>query len=231
MPSENGDIPNILAFDTALPHISAALLAGERLVERTEEMGRGQAERLMPLLEEVLAEAGRTWRDLDLIAVGIGPGNFTGIRISVAAARGLALGLGIPALGVSMFEVLLDPVAPLSRPAELLSLEAPRGQAYVQPFRFGAAVAPPRLIDPSQLPEGLETEGQIVRGFRADEIARALDAPHETFGPSRVATRMAAIARLRWQAGTLDPAGRPAPLYVRPADAAPPRDPAPVILE
>ena len=55
----------------------------------------------MPLLEDVLAEAGIGWRDLAAIGVGTGPGNFTGVRISVAAARGLALGLGIPAIGVT----------------------------------------------------------------------------------------------------------------------------------
>jgi tRNA A37 threonylcarbamoyladenosine modification protein TsaB len=83
------------------------LLGGGRvLVTRAEEMGRGQAERLIPLLEEVLAEGGVTWRDLARIGVGIGPGNFTGIRISVAAARGLALALEIPAIGVSTFDAI-----------------------------------------------------------------------------------------------------------------------------
>jgi tRNA threonylcarbamoyl adenosine modification protein YeaZ len=83
------------------------LLSGERvLCARAEEMGRGQAERLMPLLEEMLAEAGVGWSDLDRIGVGVGPGNFTGIRISVSAARGLALGLDIPAVGVSGFDII-----------------------------------------------------------------------------------------------------------------------------
>ena len=64
-------------------------------------MAKGQAERLMPMLEELLAEAGIAWRIFAPLAVGTGPGNFTGVRISVAAARGLALGLGIPAIGVT----------------------------------------------------------------------------------------------------------------------------------
>ncbi|MEF9603437.1 tRNA (adenosine(37)-N6)-threonylcarbamoyltransferase complex dimerization subunit type 1 TsaB, partial [Paracoccus sp. PXZ] len=94
-----------LGFDTSAAHCAAALLQDDRvLVQRHEDMARGQAERLFPLLEELLAEAGVAWRDLSAIGCGIGPGNFTGIRISVAAARGLALSLGIPAVGVSVTE-------------------------------------------------------------------------------------------------------------------------------
>ena len=98
MPSDT----RLLAFDTSAAHCAAALLSGDTiLAARSEEMGRGQAERLVPLLQEVLAETGTTWADLTRIGVGIGPGNFTGIRISVATARGLALGLGIPAIGIT----------------------------------------------------------------------------------------------------------------------------------
>jgi len=83
----------VLGFDTSAAHCAAALLAGERVLAcRAEEMGRGQAERLMPLLEEVLESGGVTWRKLARIGVGTGPGNFTGIRISVAAARGRGAG-------------------------------------------------------------------------------------------------------------------------------------------
>jgi tRNA threonylcarbamoyladenosine biosynthesis protein TsaB len=67
-------------------------------------MARGQSERLVPMLEDLLAEGGVAWRDLDAIGVGIGPGNFTGIRIAVATARGLALGLRVPAVGVTGFD-------------------------------------------------------------------------------------------------------------------------------
>ena len=89
--------PLILGFDTSAAHCAAALLCGEQcLAARHEDMTRGQAERLMPLLEDLLAEAGASWRDLARIGVGIGPGNFTGVRIAVSAARGLALSLKIP---------------------------------------------------------------------------------------------------------------------------------------
>ena len=95
----------VLGFDTSAAHCAAAVVCGDRvLAERAEPMTKGQAERLFPLLEELLAEAGLAWSDLDAIGVGVGPGNFTGVRISVAAARGLALSLGIPAIGVSATE-------------------------------------------------------------------------------------------------------------------------------
>ncbi|MEX0329555.1 MAG: tRNA (adenosine(37)-N6)-threonylcarbamoyltransferase complex dimerization subunit type 1 TsaB [Ruegeria sp.] len=124
MPSD----PTILAFDTSAAHCAAALLRGTEIVAlQSEMMRRGQAERLMPLLEDVLAEAGCGWRDLDAIGVGVGPGNFTGIRISVSAARGLALGLAVPAVGVTGFDALkfLDPT-------RIPAIPAPRDQVYVQ---------------------------------------------------------------------------------------------------
>lgn len=95
----------VLGFDTSAAHCAAAVVQGDRvLAERVEPMARGQAERLFPFLEDLLAEAGVDWRDLAAIGVGTGPGNFTGIRISVAAARGLGLSLSIPAIGITATE-------------------------------------------------------------------------------------------------------------------------------
>jgi hypothetical protein len=104
--------PLILAFDTAAAHCAAALVQGDAVLARRDEpMARGQAERLLPMLEEMLAETRRGWADLDALAVCTGPGNFTGLRLAVAAARGLAMGLGIPAIGVSRFEALAEGTA------------------------------------------------------------------------------------------------------------------------
>ena len=144
MPSE----PLILGFDTSAAHCAAALLRGDQIMaERLELMKRGQAERLMVLLEEVLAEAGASWKDLTAIGVGVGPGNFTGIRIGVSAARGLALGLDIPAVGVDGFE---------AREADgtLAVIPAPREQVY--------AALPnqaPRLMPASEAAEAARGAG------------------------------------------------------------------------
>jgi tRNA threonylcarbamoyladenosine biosynthesis protein TsaB len=120
----------VLAFDTSAAHCAAALLWDGGLILRDEPMQKGQAERLMPMLEEVLAEGGFAWRDLKALAVGTGPGNFTGVRIAVAAARGLALGLGIPAVGVTRLEAL---AYGLPRPVTVIE-DARRGEVYVQDF-------------------------------------------------------------------------------------------------
>ncbi|MFY9239884.1 MAG: tRNA (adenosine(37)-N6)-threonylcarbamoyltransferase complex dimerization subunit type 1 TsaB [Roseovarius sp.] len=118
----------VLAFDTSAAHCAAALLCGDRLVAaRAEPISRGQAERLIPLCEDILAEGGAAWADLSAIGVGVGPGNFTGIRIAVSAARGLALGLDIPAVGVTIFDAISEGYPQPHLPA----VEAPRDQVYI----------------------------------------------------------------------------------------------------
>ena len=130
----------LLAFDTAGPWCAACLLDADKAVVRVDDMAKGQAEHLMPMLEEVLQANGLVWADLEAIGVGTGPGNFTGIRISVAAARGLALGLKVPAIGVTHLEAQAFG-AP--RPATAI-IPAPRGQAYLQ--HFGTDTEAPELV-------------------------------------------------------------------------------------
>ena len=99
---------NVVVFDTSNQYIAAALYIGKQKVQSIIEfMPRGQAERLMSLLNELLEGAQLDWSDIAKIGVCTGPGNFTGIRIAVSAARGLALGLEIPAIGISSFEATL----------------------------------------------------------------------------------------------------------------------------
>ena len=187
--------PRVLAFDTSGAYCAAALYEGgaPRAVA-CEDMARGQAERLMPLLEEVLAEAHATWSDLDMIGVGVGPGNFTGIRISVSAARGLALGLKIPAVGVTTFDALRGGTIGIA------AVAGPRETAYL-----AEDSAPPRIV-------------------ALDEV------PSEAIWPKSGADLATRIAKVAYDRPTsLDM--RPAPLYIRPADAAPGRHSAPVILD
>lgn len=196
----------ILAFDTSAAHCAAALLLPDRVINRLEPMEKGQAERLIPLLEEVLAEGGIGWTDLKALAVGTGPGNFTGVRISVAAARGLALGLGIPAVGVTRLEALA-----LGLPRPLVVIEdAKRGQVYVQLFT-AAGAGPAHLAD------------RIVPACAATGSAAGADG----LPPAKPLAE--AIARIGAERAAT-PQPRPAPFYLRGADAAPPSDPPPVIL-
>ena len=99
---------NVVVFDTSNQYIAAAVYSGKQKVQSIIEfMPRGQAERLMSLLNGLLEGASLDWSDIAKIGVCTGPGNFTGIRIAVSAARGLALGLEIPAIGISSFEATL----------------------------------------------------------------------------------------------------------------------------
>jgi tRNA A37 threonylcarbamoyladenosine modification protein TsaB len=188
----------ILAFDTSAAHCAAALLSdGRILASASEGMTRGQAERLLPMLEQVLRSAGATWSDLEAIGVGIGPGNFTGIRLSVSAARGLSLSLNIPAFGIDSFAAIaFDHDHPV-----LAVVPAPRDQLYVKaPGTAGALIATGR--------------------------AAGFDLPVETYDdPARLAANIACLAA---RAEGQNP---PAPLYIRPADAAPSRIQPPQILE
>ena len=201
----------ILAFDTSAAHCAAALLEGNQpLAARRIEMRRGQAEALFPMLEDLLAAAGKVWADLGALAVGVGPGNFTGVRISVAAARGLALGLAVPAIGVTRFETAaLDRRCDGDAEPVTVTIEAGRGERFAQDCRAMRACAAPRRIESA-----------------ADGAAPAQAAAPEP--PADLAIRIGRVAAMRLAAG--DDIARPAPCYLRPADALPPSDPAPRIL-
>jgi tRNA threonylcarbamoyladenosine biosynthesis protein TsaB len=213
--------PLVLGFDTAAAHCAAALVRGPAVLARADEaMDRGQAERLLPMLEELLAGAGAGWADLDGIGVCTGPGNFTGLRIAVAAARGLALALGRPAVGVTGFEAL---AAGLGGPVVVTLEVRPRG-VFAQRFDDGVALGPPVEGDPAAL--GPFAPGTRVAGFEAARVAAALGL---AAGPEATRPDPAAVARLA--AGRLGHAGPPVPLYLRPADAMPSREPLPAILD
>ncbi|MXQ09635.1 tRNA (adenosine(37)-N6)-threonylcarbamoyltransferase complex dimerization subunit type 1 TsaB [Alphaproteobacteria bacterium GH1-50] len=240
----------LLAFDTSGPHCAASLLInGTNVAAAREEMKQGQAERLIPMLEDVMAREGAVWEELDAIAVGIGPGNFTGIRIAVSAARGLALGLGIPAIGVSTFEAVRDDAPARLGDIVMVMLPGPRDVEYFQVFDGPDPVAAPGMLDTRgsgysfgtarALPDALgHRKITGVTGLKAYPVAVDLggDIPGSISQPEsdrleKIVVNPATLARIaarRLTAGA--PIPRPAPLYVRPADAAPSSDPPPVIL-
>ena len=203
--------PLILAFDTSAAHCAAALLSGDRIeVQGVEPMEKGQAERLMPFLGELLTTVGVGWTDLTALAVGTGPGNFTGLRIAVAAARGLALGLGIPAVGVTRFQALGH-----GQPRPLTVIEdARRGEVYVQRLDTGT----PRLVTL----EVAIAEGGPFAGSAATMTGGPVTPP---LWPLAEAIARAGAALLERGAQP-----RPAPFYLRSADAVPPTEQPPLIL-
>ncbi|WP_122072522.1 tRNA (adenosine(37)-N6)-threonylcarbamoyltransferase complex dimerization subunit type 1 TsaB [Pseudophaeobacter sp. EL27] len=177
---QRADTPLVLGFDTSAPHCTAALLLGDRvLAQRFEEGSRGQAERLMPMLEEILTEAGKTWAELTAIGVGIGPGNFTGIRIAVSAARGLALGLKIPAVGINGFEAR-------EKQGVVAAVPAPRAQVYA--CLNGEA---PRLMPEAEASDAARSAGLVF-------------APEAS--PADLAQRIAELAGQRYLDSVAPPA-------------------------
>ena len=133
----------ILGLDTCLSSCSVAVLDGERVVASSREvMARGHQERLAPMARQVMAQAGLAFDRLDRIAVTVGPGSFTGLRVGIAFAKGLALALDKPAVGIGTLEALAAEAAGLVFPA----IDARRGQLYLQAFEDGRALMAPDAL-------------------------------------------------------------------------------------
>jgi tRNA threonylcarbamoyl adenosine modification protein YeaZ len=178
-------------------------------------MHKGQAENLLPILGDVLEQAGVAYGDLTAIGVGTGPGNFTGIRISVATARGMALTLGIPAVGVTALEAQ---VVGFSRPT-YSAIAARRETYYLQQVSEAAVHGTVSQVGLEELMAA--TQGQTVV---CTEEGQAFTAPR-----APIAVSIAKIAAARFANNA--PMDRPTPFYVRSADAAPAKDAPPVILD
>lgn len=199
MPSET----LALGFDTSGSRCAAALaLGGEILAESCEEMARGHAEALFPMLEAILKSGGKSWRDLGAIGVGVGPGSFTGIRIGVSAARGLAMSLRIPAMGISRLDALAHG---LETPV-LTSVDARQNRICWQ--LVGAKGSKPEICDLDALPQ-LESAPKCCVGFKSQNIA----ARYGTVSQSERHLPGTSVALLAAQGKT--GSSPPKPLYMR----------------
>ncbi len=152
----------ILALDTAFNACSVALLDGETLLaSRHEARSRGHAERLLPMIQEQMSEAELAFGALDLIAVSVGPGTFTGLRIGLAAARGISLAADIPAIGITTLEALAASVPEemaAGRPVVVAS-DARRKEVYLQTFSpDNLATVPEPLNEAKACPISQTTE-------------------------------------------------------------------------
>lgn len=159
----------ILAFDTTQGACSAAIChAGTLLAQRIEFMQRGHAEHLLPMVEAVRRQAGIGFQDLDLIAVTVGPGTFTGVRVGLAAARALALVHNLSVLGVGTLELLARPAVLTGARAGgggiIAAIDARRGELYAQVFDGTGAALTEAAAGPADqftMPPGL-APGRIV---------------------------------------------------------------------
>ena len=128
----------LLAIETATESCSAALLVDGRIIERSEIAPRRHAELILPMIESLLAEAGLSRRQIDGIAVGRGPGAFTGVRLAISVAQGIALGLDVPVVPVSSLAALAQDV-PAELDAPILAvIDARMGEIYAGTFRRNA---------------------------------------------------------------------------------------------
>ncbi|MGH8191714.1 MAG: tRNA (adenosine(37)-N6)-threonylcarbamoyltransferase complex dimerization subunit type 1 TsaB [Rhodanobacteraceae bacterium] len=128
---------NLLAIETATEACSVALLHDGALTDRSEMAPRRHAELVLPMAEDLLAEAGVARRQLDAIAVGRGPGAFTGVRLAISVAQGLALALDLPVVPVSSLAALAMQ-APRNGADILAVIDARRGEVYAGAFSMGA---------------------------------------------------------------------------------------------
>jgi tRNA threonylcarbamoyladenosine biosynthesis protein TsaB len=202
----------VLAIDTCLDACQAALLDDDRVVfARSEPMHRGHQERLAPMLAEAMETSGAAFADLDRIGVTVGPGSFTGLRVGIAFAKGLAIALGVPCVGVGVLQSLAASVEGEGR--IVAAIDARREQVYLQAFENGRPVAEPTaelLSDLGPLTGPIQT----VVGTGAPLIAGV--APGASLLPL-AAPDPVAVARL---ALAIDPAtAPPRPIYLRPPDA------------
>lgn len=210
-----------LIIDTALGACTAVAADGPRVAAvRGEDMARGHQERLGGMVRDVMGVAGWSYDALDRIAVTTGPGSFTGLRVGLAFAQGLALALGRPVTGLSTLAALARDAQAGAGETVWSLIDARRGQVYAQPFRDGAPLAEPAALD-------LETAARRMAETQA-AVAVGSGAALAPVAGVRIIARAApspgALARLAAD----EPGGAARPLYLRAPDAKLPggRDPA-----
>jgi tRNA threonylcarbamoyladenosine biosynthesis protein TsaB len=220
----------IIAFDTTMDACSVAVCTDDHVIARRHEyFSNGHAEQLMPTIQSVLAEADTGYGEIDLIAVTVGPGKFTGIRVGLSAARGIALTTGVSVVGVSTLDVIAEGARARSsfdRESTIMVIHnAFRDELFCQMVPFGAAVSstPPFVVAladaVSLLPLGPVTvvgsgvsilKDQII-SVRSDVTIS--DAPNfpDAADLARIGDRIARHGQIeKWP---------PEPIYIRAPDA------------
>jgi tRNA threonylcarbamoyladenosine biosynthesis protein TsaB len=218
----------VAAIDTAsAATVTGVLVAGGAVVEARDDPppgSRGEhAARVLPLLEQALAEAGLGWEDVERIAIGVGPGGFTGLRIGIATARALAQGRGLPLVPVGSLAAL----AAGAEGTVAAVLDARRGEVFAGIWDGGRELAPPAALAPAALAERLARLGAGVRAvgdgavrFRAELERAGVVVPADGASVHRISA--ASLCRL---GAVGEPADRDRllPDYRREPDAKPPQ--------
>lgn len=220
----------ILALDSACASCSVALWCdGEVLAHAFEAMQRGQSERLVPMVDDVVARSGLSMAAVDAVATTVGPGAFTGIRIGLSAARGYGLALGKPVIGVTTTRVLAAMAGKTDRQV-LALVETKRADIYAELFDAGInSLAGPQALPVDQVAAWLDGRPTLLCGDGAARVMQPLievgcdvvqaDSPNQP--DAAVVASLAAVRLAQEPASTFDLP--PAPLYLRPPDVSQPK--------
>jgi len=224
----------LLALDTATPAMTVALHDGSRvLAGQTTVSSRRHGELLAAIIEQVLAAGGATRADLEAIAVGTGPGPYTGLRAGLVTARVLSSALGVPAVGVCTLDVIARAAAPAAAGREfIVAADARRKELYWARYApAGGRIGEPMVSSPAEVALAAAAPGTVPSAGRPAPWPVAGEGPalYPELSDSPIppcypdAAQLAEIAAERLAGGgPLDP---PEPLYLRQPDARVPGPP------
>ncbi|MGB1876490.1 MAG: tRNA (adenosine(37)-N6)-threonylcarbamoyltransferase complex dimerization subunit type 1 TsaB [Rhodospirillaceae bacterium] len=212
----------VLAFDTTTSACSVAVCKDdETKAQFHDPMVHGQAEALIPAIENTMKEAGVTYADLDRIAVTVGPGSFTGVRVGLATARGIGVATGHPVIGLLTTEVIAAESQIRAGQSTAVAIDARRADVYLQCFDAnGIATTGPACFLPEAAADVLGDHPWVLVGDGAVRVQPHAD-PAVMTGKITV-PNAAVLAKLA--ATRPIPQTPPRPIYVRPPDAIAPKD-------
>jgi tRNA threonylcarbamoyladenosine biosynthesis protein TsaB len=219
----------ILSIDTALDACAAAVLdtAGGVIAQESQAMKRGHAEALMPLIARVMKASGVAFAALDRIAATTGPGSFTGLRVGLSAARGIALAAEKPVVGVTTLTAFAAPVVSENSVHPVVSaIDARHDHVYFQVLGGdGHSLVKPKVAPVAEALEAARFGTPHLVGNAAEILARRW--PADAPPPFKVDQQAAPdIAWVAWLGAAVNPESSPArPYYLRAPDAKPPKDP------
>lgn len=211
----------VLAFDTTTAACSVAVWQdGAILASFHQAMIHGQAEALVPAIEQTLTDAGSTYADLDRIAVTIGPGSFTGVRVGLATARGIGAATGCPVIGLTTTDVIATETKRETSLPIAVAIDARRAEVYLHCFNAeGDARDEPTCLLPADAAALLKEQHWTLAGDGAPRVLEHMD---ETTSHVALSVPSATILAERAALEVLTGLS-PRPLYVRPPDAAVPK--------
>ena len=218
----------ILALETSTRRATVAILDGENTIaSRRNEDPLAHAERIVPLVDEAVAESGYAKSSFDVIACGIGPGSFTGVRVALATAKGIALALDRPLIGIGSLHAMAAGLPNGSRaPLVVPVIDARKQEVFVAVYdEAGAELLAPCHIPRASFRELVEPhlrQGAIVVGEVASELDLDEAVVHRGFSVDLPdASVVAKLALHRARAGDFDSLDHLEPTYVRPPDIHP----------